>query len=168
MQSLPVLAVAHSGLRRAGLVVIDRKGRVRSARCKYLRRASCAAERLNLMRKEVESLIDNHNVSLVALGTLSRQTTETNLLGNTLRQACEEANVWLREIPLSRVATIPNGERDAAIAELAATYPELAGRLDFSKPSLFRNGDHERELRPLVDAFLLAHAIYTDVSRARP
>ncbi len=61
-----------------------------------------------------------------------------------------------------------SARRDAPVRLLADCYPEIAVRLDRSRPGFFRSEDHRRELRPLIAAATLAHAVGLHAVQAIP
>jgi len=160
LRSLPILTISFSGLRRIGFLVLDRKYRVRVARSLYLRHLDSAEHRLDLARKVIEELIQQFSIHLVVIDSVGARQKVFQGLNSITRVICETESAWRREISSHQVVNmLGGGDRYFALTELAACYPELSKFLDFGKKKFFRNRDHERELRPLVNAFLLGHAV---------
>ncbi len=66
------------------------------------------------------------------------------------------------------IAIAGSARRDAPVQILTKCYPEIAARLDGPRPGFFRSEDHRRELRPLIAAAALAHAVGLHAIQAIP
>ncbi|MEO5927170.1 MAG: hypothetical protein ABIO72_00695 [Patescibacteria group bacterium] len=167
---LPVLAISRSGLRRVALVVLDRRLRVRCSRVLDLRRRPDAESRLETVRRVVHRVIVDHHIAAIAVEVASKKSPAPPGFREALHGIAEEERIWIQErAPFTAMRMMGiDGSRTDVVAELAVEYPELARRLDFRRPSLFRDRDHERSVRPLVHAFVLAHAVSLEASRGAP
>ncbi|MCC7540580.1 MAG: hypothetical protein IT379_30475 [Deltaproteobacteria bacterium] len=161
------MAVARAGLRRVALVVLDRRRRVRCARTLDLRRRAGVAAKLESVRRIVGRLLDRERVAALVLEAATARSPTPPAFRELLVALCDEEAVWFHERDVGSVLRAIGGDaaKPDVIAEVAAEHRELAGRLDFRTRSLFRDRDHERDVRPLVNAFLLAHAVAREAAR---
>jgi hypothetical protein len=166
----PVLAVTRMGLRRAGLVVLDRTRCVRYARVLDLKRHRLRSERLEALRSRVGRLSRRHGVGLITLQAPTSRSPTPPGLRDVLQQVAGEQDAWLQERSVEKaLRTIAHdGAESTALVELAAEYRQLAVRLDLERSSFFRSRSHESDVRPLINAFVLAHAASLEASRGAP
>ena len=166
LRSLPILTISFSGLRRIGFLVLDRKYRVRVSRSLYLRHLDSAERRLDLARKVIEEIMQQFSIHLVVIDSIGSRQKVFQGLRNIIQAICESEGAWRREMSSHQVVEqFGGGDRDFTLTELAVCYPELSKFLDFGKKKFFRNRDHEREMRPLVNAFLLGHAVRLELEQ---
>jgi hypothetical protein len=158
---LPVLAVARTGLRRVALVVLDRRRRVRFARTLDLRRRAGLGRKLDAVHRIVGRLLDRERIAVLALEAETARSPTPPAFRDLLVRLCDDEAVWMqeREVGSALRAIAGDASKTEVVTEVAAEYRELAVRLHFGGRSLFRDRDHERDARPLVHAFLLAHAV---------
>jgi hypothetical protein len=125
--------------------------------------------RLDVILREVAKLLVGLNVACLALDAGVAQRPCLAGLRQALRRLCREENVWLREVPLAKTMHFLDDDDQGRLAlSLAANYRKLAKRLDFSGRNPLGPIARAREQRPLIDAFILAHAIAVDARAARP
>lgn len=168
-EPVPVLAICATGLRCAGLVALTRQGGVQKSKLLYLRALRTDAERLAAMARETEALLHTHNVAIVAVEPALARRRRLRTLHRAVAVVCRRRMVWMREVPLaSALRRLGAENRQEAALKLAAGYPELAAQLDLTGPRLLGSRDHERELRTLVDAFLLAHVVSAERQPQHP
>lgn len=162
-----MLAVARIGLRRVGLVLLDRRRRVRCAQVLDLRQRPTQAARLDAVRTKVQHLVRTQNVAVLVVEAGTPRSPTPVGLGESLRAVAQEEAAWMQErsVKLALATIGHDAPKASVIAELAAEYGELAARLDLRRASLFRHRDHERDVRPLVHAFVLAHVVGLEASR---
>lgn len=166
LQPLPVLAVSLSGMRRAGLVVLDRLGNVQAAKLLYLRRLSGPGEKFAAVRREAEALASRFAAASVVLEANPGRGSLDGLR-LPLREVCERQVAWFREMPLSSaIRSLGAGDRGQLALELAGRYPQLGARLDLAGRRVFGLGGRAYEHRAIVDAFILAHAAVAEAWRA--
>ncbi|MFO0617230.1 MAG: hypothetical protein U0414_31830 [Polyangiaceae bacterium] len=162
-----MLAIGRTGLRRIGLVVLDRRGRVCLTRILDLRRKRGHPLRLSYLRETIDGIVRYHCVAGIMLEAPTTRRPYPAGFPDTIHSVVQDHGLWFQErSPFGALRAVGiDGERHVVVAELAAEYPEVAQYIDFSRPSFFRHRDHERDVIPLIHAFALAHVVALEASR---
>jgi hypothetical protein len=155
-----VLAVSP-GTRSTAIVCLSARFRLSLVKVVAPRKRSTTATRT--VRREIEAAIRACDPATLVIET-GRRGAASHVLRHQRRAALEAGRLVglrVREVRFvdACVALTGSARADAPLPTLVDCYPEISARLDPSRPNLFRNPDQRRELRPLIAAATLAHAI---------